>query len=331
MFLRRLLSLRILKSYSCPISSSTLGTLRNAICDPGRNASTPMRSTVTPPLILRLRTPGTVRSSSYASLIFSHTRRKSAFFFERTTTPSWSSRLSRKTSTSSPGSMDSGSRNSSRGTRPSDLNPTSRITAESVLRRTVAFTISPSAISLSVSSYRAIISSYSSDEYSPPSNISTDIPSAMPKASVVQPASSSTTSSSADARVGGASVVSITSAGSSTSSSVSSTADSSVSGVAAEGSTSTSVSSETWVSSGVTAASPSIESSTGSVTTGVSVREVSPISSTGLSSAVICSSFVLIRCVPFGFGVRPGISKTTGRKAKPLYLPFDPSMGALRG
>ena len=42
-------------------------------------------------------------------LIFSQTRRKSAFFFDRTTTPSASSRFSRKTSTSSPGCRDSGS------------------------------------------------------------------------------------------------------------------------------------------------------------------------------------------------------------------------------
>src|SRR6059036_652247 len=52
---------------------------------------------------------------------------KSAFFFDRTTAPSWSSRCSRKTSTSSP--SRGGSLNSSSGTDPSDLNPTSRITA----------------------------------------------------------------------------------------------------------------------------------------------------------------------------------------------------------
>src|SRR5690606_9381913 len=83
-----------------------------------RNASTPMRSTVTPPLIRRTSVPGTFPSFSYAVLIFSQTRRKSAFFFERTTTPSSSSRFSRKTSTSSPGCNASGSLNSSRGTAP---------------------------------------------------------------------------------------------------------------------------------------------------------------------------------------------------------------------
>jgi len=54
-------------------------------------------------------------------------RMKSAFFFERTTAPSWSSRCSRKTSTSSPSFREWGSLNSSSGTEPSDLKPTSRI------------------------------------------------------------------------------------------------------------------------------------------------------------------------------------------------------------
>ena len=112
----------------------------------------------------------------------------------------------------------------------------------------------------------------------------------------------------------GVSVVSTSSAGPSASSSESSPADASMSASGAEGSTSTSVSSETAVSSGVTAASPSRESSTGSTSTGVSVGEVGSRSSTGFSSAVICSSFVLIRCVPFGFGVRPGFQKQAAGK-----------------
>ena len=64
------------------------GTRRSAICDPGRNASTPMRSTTTPPLIFLTSVPSTGMSVSYATRIFSHTRMKSAFFFERTTEPS---------------------------------------------------------------------------------------------------------------------------------------------------------------------------------------------------------------------------------------------------
>ena len=121
-----------------------LGTRRRAIWDPGRKASTPMRSTVTPPLIFRTSIPFTGRSASWASLIFSHTRRKSAFFLERTTTPSSFSRLSRRTSTTSPGSMTSVSLNSSLEMAPSLLKPKSRITEESVTRRMVALTISPS-------------------------------------------------------------------------------------------------------------------------------------------------------------------------------------------
>ncbi len=56
---------------------------------------------------------------------------KSAFFFERTTAPSWSSKCSRKTSTSSPSLSEWASLNSSIATAPSDLKPTSRMTAVS--------------------------------------------------------------------------------------------------------------------------------------------------------------------------------------------------------
>jgi hypothetical protein len=59
MLRRRLLSLMILNSYVSPIRSSMFGTRRSAICEPGRKASTPIRSTVTPPLILRVSTPCT--------------------------------------------------------------------------------------------------------------------------------------------------------------------------------------------------------------------------------------------------------------------------------
>jgi hypothetical protein len=142
------------------------GTRRSAICEPGRKASTPIRSTVTPPLILRVRVPFTGVPLSCASLIFSQTRRKSAFFFDRTTTPSSSSRFSRKTSTSSPICRLSGSLNSSRATAPSLLKPRSRITALSVTRSTRACTISPSSMFVRVSSYISSMASYSSAEYS---------------------------------------------------------------------------------------------------------------------------------------------------------------------
>ena len=46
------------------LAPSMFGTRRSAICEPGRNASTPMRSTVTPPLILRTSVPFTGRSAS---------------------------------------------------------------------------------------------------------------------------------------------------------------------------------------------------------------------------------------------------------------------------
>src|SRR5712664_679594 len=166
MLRRRLLSLMILNSKLCPSSSSIFGTRRSAIWLPGRNASTPIRSTTTPPLIFFTSVPVTPSSFSCASRIRSQTRMKSAFFFERTTAPSWSSRCSRKTSISSPSLRLFGSLNSSIATAPSDLKPTSRMTAVSVTRSTFDLTISPSLIFDSVPSYSRVIFSISSDEYS---------------------------------------------------------------------------------------------------------------------------------------------------------------------
>src|SRR5438309_7929186 len=166
MLRRRLLSLMILNSKLCPSSSSMLGTRRSAIWLPGRKASTPIRSTTTPPLIFLTRVPDTASSFSWASRIRSHTRMKSAFFFERTTAPSWSSRCSRKTSISSPSFRLRGSLNSSIGTAPSDLNPTSRMTAVSVTRSTFDLTISPSSMFERVPSYSSVIFAISSGEYS---------------------------------------------------------------------------------------------------------------------------------------------------------------------
>src|SRR5438034_413596 len=166
MLRRRLLSLMILNSKLWPSSSSMLGTRRSAIWLPGRNASTPMRSTTTPPLIFFTSVPATASSRSWASRIRSHTRMKSAFFFERTTAPSWSSRCSRNTSTSSPSLSECASLNSSIGTAPSDLKPTSRMTAVSVTRSTFDLTISPSSMFESVPSYISVILAISSDEYS---------------------------------------------------------------------------------------------------------------------------------------------------------------------
>src|SRR5882762_7040033 len=166
MLRRRLFSLMILNSKLCPSSSSILGTRRSAIWLPGRNASTPIRSTTTPPLIFLTSVPLTPSSFSCASRIRSQTRMKSAFFFDRTTAPSWSSRCSRNTSISSPSLRLFGSLNSSIATAPSDLKPTSRMTAVSVTRSTFDLTISPSWIFDSVPSYNRVIFSISSDEYS---------------------------------------------------------------------------------------------------------------------------------------------------------------------
>src|SRR3989449_1502401 len=91
---------------------------------------------------------------------------KSAFFCERTTAPSWSSRCSRKTSTSSPSFRLLGSLNSSIATAPSDLNPTSRMTAVSVTRSTFDLTISPYSMFERVPSYSSVIFAILSGEYS---------------------------------------------------------------------------------------------------------------------------------------------------------------------
>src|SRR5467141_3640950 len=82
MLRRRLFNLMILNSKLWPSSSSMLGTRRRAIWLPGRNASTPIRSTTTPPLIFLTSVPETASSFSWASRIRSQTRMKSAFFFE---------------------------------------------------------------------------------------------------------------------------------------------------------------------------------------------------------------------------------------------------------
>src|SRR2546428_734684 len=59
-----LVQLDDLNSNVCPRSSSMLGTRRNAIWLPGRNASTPIRSTTTPPLIFFTSVPCTASSFS---------------------------------------------------------------------------------------------------------------------------------------------------------------------------------------------------------------------------------------------------------------------------
>src|SRR4029077_7093595 len=73
---------------------------------------------------------------------------------------------SRKTSISSPSLSECGSLNSSIGTAPSDLKPTSRITAASVTRSTSDLTIPPSSMLESVPSYHSVIFAISAGEYS---------------------------------------------------------------------------------------------------------------------------------------------------------------------
>ncbi len=162
MFLLRLLTLRMRNRSFLPSMSSRFGILLSATCEPGRNASTPNRSTLRPPLIRRFGTPSTIDWSSCASLILSQTCRKSALRFETRTSPSWSSVASSSTLISSPGLISSGSVNSSMGIRPSDLKPMSTITSFSLTERTRPLTSSPSSIERRVDSYISAIASYSS-------------------------------------------------------------------------------------------------------------------------------------------------------------------------
>ena len=138
-----------------------------SIWEPGRKASTPSRSTTMPPLMRRVSRPFTVEPPSWASLMLSQTRMKSAFCLERTTRPSRSSTFSRNTSTSAPISIDSGaSPNSFSGMAPSDLKPMSTRTSPGVVPTTRPLTISPSLMPEKLSSYMAIRSSNCSCEYS---------------------------------------------------------------------------------------------------------------------------------------------------------------------
>ena len=88
---------------------SRLRTGRRSTCEPGRNAFTPPRMvTERPPFTRSLMVPSMSSSRSHAPEISSHTFILSAFSFERTQRPSSFSRLSRKTSISSPSLMPHG-------------------------------------------------------------------------------------------------------------------------------------------------------------------------------------------------------------------------------
>ena len=102
--------------------------------------------------------PMTTLRSAKAFSTSSQTFIFSAFSRERTMWPSRSSVRSSSTSTVSPGfTMTSpfSSRNSSRGIMPSDLKPTSTITAEAETDRTVPLTTSPSVMFRKLLSYRS--------------------------------------------------------------------------------------------------------------------------------------------------------------------------------
>ena len=119
-----------------------------------------------PPLIRRISFPFTVVPASWESLISSQTRMKSAFCLESTTLPSRSSTFSRKTSTSLPMAIVSGSENSLIGMAPSDLKPMSTSTSWGWMPTTRPFTISPSFLPEKLSSYIAVNSCICSSEYS---------------------------------------------------------------------------------------------------------------------------------------------------------------------
>ena len=100
---RFLLNLMTLKRCCLPMNASRLRTGRRSTCEPGRNAFTPPRMvTERPPFTRALMVPSISSSRSHAPEISSQTFSRSAFSFERTQRPSSFSRLSRKTSISSP-------------------------------------------------------------------------------------------------------------------------------------------------------------------------------------------------------------------------------------
>ena len=85
------------------MNASRLRTGRRSTCEPGRNAFTPPRMvTERPPFTRALMVPSMSSSRSQAPEISSQTFSRSAFSLDRTHRPSSFSRLSRKTSISSP-------------------------------------------------------------------------------------------------------------------------------------------------------------------------------------------------------------------------------------
>ena len=128
------------------MNTSKSRTGRTSICEPGRNASSPIRSTTMPPFVLRTQRPLRTSPVSWDLTTRSQTRIKSARLRESTSWPSLSSILSRKTSISSPIFKSLMFGNSLFATVPSDLNPISTATFESPICTTRPLTISPALI-----------------------------------------------------------------------------------------------------------------------------------------------------------------------------------------
>ena len=140
---RTLSIFKIWNGWEMPINGVMSLIGRISICEPGRNAMAPLRSTVKPPLTRPKITPFTL---SLLFIIFSrscHTSSRRAFSRDRTMLPSLSSYLSTKTSTTSPTFNSSFLPNSRKGMRPSDFKPTSTVAKSSVKRMIVPFMTVP--------------------------------------------------------------------------------------------------------------------------------------------------------------------------------------------
>ena len=167
-FSAAMFNLTTANSMVLPTYASKSRTGRTSICEPGKKASIPNRSTTIPPLMRRLIRPSTTSPVSCAPSIFSHASRMSALRRDRINWPSLSSTRSRKTSTSSPGAMFSSDlfENSFTAIIPSDLNPMSITTYFSSIDTIRPVTISFSSMVFNVFSYIPINWLYSSAEYS---------------------------------------------------------------------------------------------------------------------------------------------------------------------
>ena len=142
----------IATSRVCPTQASKSRIGFTSICDPGRKASMPAKSTTKPPLVLLFITAVSVPWLSAASCIASQALMSLACLRDKISWPATLSCSFTYTSTSSPGLSSGISRNSECATSPSDLPPILIMTFWSKIPTTRPLTIWCSWIAGNVSS-----------------------------------------------------------------------------------------------------------------------------------------------------------------------------------